>query len=45
VTFPASKIKRAIADILVDEGYIEKVTYREDGKQGVLTVTMKILWQ
>ena len=38
---PASKIKRAIADILVDEGYIEKVTYREDGKQGVLTVTMK----
>ncbi|MDY0119231.1 MAG: 30S ribosomal protein S8 [Clostridia bacterium] len=38
---PASNMKRAIADILVDEGYIEKVSYREDGKQGILTVTLK----
>ncbi len=38
---PASNMKRAIADILVDEGYIEKVSFREDGKQGFLTVTLK----
>ncbi len=38
---PASNMKRAIADILVDEGYIDKVSYREDGKQGLLTVTLK----
>lgn len=38
---PASNMKRAIADILVDEGYIEKAAFREDGKQGVLTVTLK----
>ena len=38
---PASNMKRAIADILVDEGYIEKASYREDGKQGVLTVTLR----
>ncbi len=38
---PASNMKRAIADILVDEGYIEKVSHREDGKQGILTVTLK----
>ncbi len=38
---PASNMKRAIADILVDEGYIDKVSYREDDKQGLLTVTMK----
>jgi len=33
---PASNMKRAIADILVDEGYIEKVGYRDDGKPGYL---------
>ncbi|NLA71208.1 MAG: 30S ribosomal protein S8 [Clostridiaceae bacterium] len=38
---PASNKKRAIADILIDAGYIEKVTYREDGQQGMLTVTLK----
>jgi small subunit ribosomal protein S8 len=38
---PASNMKRAIADILIDAGYIEKVTYREDGQQGMLTVTLK----
>ena len=38
---PASKMKRAIADILASEGYIEKVTFREDNQQGMLTVTLK----
>ena len=38
---PASNMKRAIADILVDEGYIEKVGYRDDGKQGILKLTLK----
>lgn len=38
---PASNMKRAIADILVSEGYIDKVSYREDGQQGMLTVTLR----
>ena len=38
---PASNMKRAIADILAAEGYIEKVTFREDNQQGMLTVTLK----
>ena len=38
---PTSNMKRAIADILVDEGYIEKVGYRDDGKQGILKLTLK----
>ncbi|MGI6157094.1 MAG: 30S ribosomal protein S8 [Saccharofermentanales bacterium] len=38
---PASNMKRAIADILVDEGYLERVAFHDDGKQGVLNVTLK----
>lgn len=38
---PASKVKKAIADILVEEGYIEKVTLTEDNKQGILTATLR----
>ena len=37
---PASNMKRAIADILVDEGYIAK-SAADDGKQGILTLTLK----
>lgn len=38
---PASNLKKAIADILVAEGYLEKVTFKADDKQGVLKVTLR----
>lgn len=41
VDIPASNIKKAIADILVAEGYVKSYTLIEDGKQGVIRVTLK----
>jgi len=41
VEIPASNMKKAIAQILVDEGYIKDYTVKEDGKQGVITITLK----
>ncbi|MBR5752964.1 MAG: 30S ribosomal protein S8 [Clostridia bacterium] len=41
VTVPASNMKKAIAQILVDEGYIKGFTVEEDGKQGIITITLK----
>ena len=41
VEIPASKIKNAIAEVLKDEGFIKDYTFAEDGKQGVLTVSLK----
>ena len=41
VDVPASNMKKAIADILVEEGYIKSYQLVEDGKQGVLRITMK----
>lgn len=41
VEMPASNIKKAIGDILVQEGYIKSITKMEDGKQGVLKVKLK----
>lgn len=41
VDIPASKMKIAIAQILLDEGYIKSFTVTEDGKQGVIHVTLK----
>lgn len=41
VEMPASNIKKAIGDILVQEGYIKSITKVEDGKQGVLKVKLK----
>jgi small subunit ribosomal protein S8 len=38
---PASRMKKAIADILVEEGYIQSVTFQDDKKQGILTITLK----
>lgn len=43
VDIPASKVKKAILQILVDEGYIAKFTEIEDNKQGVLRVTLKYI--
>ncbi len=41
VEVPASNMKKAIAQILVDEGYIKGFTVEEDGKQGIITITLK----
>lgn len=41
VEVPASKMKKAIADILLNEGYISNVEMKEDGVQGSLLVTLK----
>ena len=41
VDIPASKMKKAIADILVEEGYVKSYQVIEDGKQGVIRITLK----
>ncbi len=41
VDVPASKMKKAIVDILNEEGYIKGYQEIEDGKQGVLRITLK----
>ena len=41
VDIPASNMKKAIAQILLDEGYIKDFTVTEDGKQGMIHVTLK----
>ena len=41
VDIPASNMKKAIADILLEEGYVKGVQVIEDGKQGVIRVTLK----
>ena len=41
VDIPASNMKKAIAEILVAEGYIKGYQIIEDGKQGVIRVTLK----
>ena len=41
VDVPASNMKKAIADILVNEGYIKGYQVIEDGKQGVIRVALK----
>ena len=43
VEIPASNLKKAICQILVDEGYIKNFTVIEDGKQGIIKVTLKYL--
>ena len=41
VDIPASNMEKAICQIPVDEGYVRGFTVKEDGKQGVITVTLK----
>ena len=41
VDIPASNMKKSIADILVKEGYIKGYNIVEDGKQGIIRVTLK----
>ena len=41
VDIPASNMKKAIAQILVDEGYVKNFQVIEDGKQGIIRMTLK----
>ncbi len=41
VTMPASNTKKAIAKILLNEGYIKAVDYIDDGVQGEIKITLK----
>jgi len=41
VDIPTSNIKKAIAQILLEEGFIKKFEVIEDGTQGVIKVTLK----
>lgn len=41
VDVPASKVKKAIAQILLDEGYITSFTVADDGKQGIIHIVLK----
>ncbi len=43
VDIPASKMKKAIAEILLEEGYIKSFQVIDDGTQGILRVTLKYL--
>ena len=43
VDIPASNMKKAIADILLEEGYIKGYQVIEDGKQGILRITLKYI--
>ena len=43
VTMPASNMKKAIAKILLDEGYIKSVDYIDDGVQGQIMITLKYI--
>jgi len=41
VDIPASNIKKDIARILLEEGYVKNVEFIDDGKQGIIRITLK----
>ena len=41
VDIPASNLKKSIAEILLEEGFIKNFQIVEDGKQGIIRVTLK----
>ena len=43
VDIPASKIKKSIAEIMQNEGYISAYQYIDDGGQGTIRVTLKYM--
>ena len=43
VTMPASNMKKAIAKILLDEGYIKAFSIEDNGNQGIIHITLKYL--
>ena len=43
VTMPASNTKKAIAKILLNEGYVKAVDFIDDGLQGEIKITLKYM--
>lgn len=43
VDVPASNMKKSIAQILLDEGYIKSFELVDDGTQGIIRITLKYL--
>ena len=43
VDVPASNMKKSIAQILLDEGYIKSYQIVDDGTQGIIRITLKYL--
>ena len=43
VDVPASNLKKAIAQILLEEGYIKSYSLVDNGNQGVIHITLKYL--
>ena len=43
VDIPNSKMKKSIAEILLEEGYIKSFQLIDDGTQGIIRVTLKYL--
>lgn len=41
VDVPASNMKKSITQILVDEGYVRDFKFIDDGKQGIIRITLK----
>ena len=41
VDVPASNMKKSIAQILLDEGYIKSFSIQDNGNQGVIHITLK----
>ena len=41
VTLPASNMKKAIAKIMLDEGYIKAADFIDDGLQGQIKISLK----
>ncbi len=41
VEIPASNMKKAIANILLDEGYVSGVEFKENEHEGAIVVTLK----
>ena len=41
VDIPASNLKKSIAEILLSEGYIKGYNVIDDGKQGIIRITLK----
>ena len=40
VDVPASNVKKAITQILTDEGYVKSFQVIDDGKQGIIRITL-----
>ncbi len=43
VEVPSSNMKKAIAEILLNEGYVSNVELKEDGYNGKLVITLKYI--